>query len=125
MVLTSNTRQRVREVLDAEFAAMIDGDVDALGDLLASDATLTHITGMVQTKQGWLNEVAVGSMRYHSIEVVDVEARGSESTPTLIVRTRTFATIWGSRGIWNLRLRVMFERRGDRWVIARTVESAW
>ncbi|MCF4119917.1 nuclear transport factor 2 family protein [Antribacter sp. KLBMP9083] len=46
----------------AQCRAMVAGDADALGRLLADGFTLTHMTGTVQSKEQWLADVRSGEM---------------------------------------------------------------
>lgn len=108
-------------------AAMIEADTRALDDLLDEDFTLTHMKGYVQTRPEWLTAVDSGEMRYHSIDDVDVRIKPDvhSGRPTLTARTRTLATIWGSRSTWNLRLDIRYARRDGRWIARQIVASLW
>jgi hypothetical protein len=106
--------------------AMVAGDADALGEQLAEDFTLTHMTGYVQSRRQWLEQVASGEMTYHSMEDVTLTVRDADTDePVLTATTRTDATIWDGRGVWPLRLEVHFVHDGQTWLAARTVASTW
>lgn len=116
----------VRVSYDAQRAAMVTGDAHALGGQLAHGFTLTHMTGYVQSRREWLEQVGSGEMTYHSVEDVAVSVEDADAgAPVLTARTRTDATIWGGRGVWPLQLEIHFAHDGDRWVAARTVASTW
>lgn len=115
----------LRSAYEAQRDAMVAGDASALGDLLADGFTLTHMTGYVQDRDDWLADVRSGRMTYHSIEDVSVSVSDDEAHPVVDVRTRTDATIWGSRGLWRLRLRITYARLDDGWVATRNVASTW
>jgi hypothetical protein len=97
--------------------AMVAGDADALGALLAPGFTLTHMTGYRQP--------GAGAMAYHVIEDVEVVVHVDDTAPVLTVRSRTEATIWGTHGRWPLRLRIRFTRVGGSWLASDTVASTW
>ena len=108
--------------------AMVAGDADALADLLTEDFVLTHMTGFRQRRDEWLADVQSGQMAYHSIQDVAITVDitdGPGDQPVLTARTRTDATIWGSRGTWPLQLEIHFVREGARWLAAYTVASTW
>jgi hypothetical protein len=109
----------------AQRDAMVAGDADALGELLAEGFTLTHMTGYEQSRREWLDQVHSGEMIYHSIQddEVDVDVHGED--PVLIARSRTEATIWGAHGVWPLELEIHYVADGDRWLAAYTVASTW
>jgi hypothetical protein len=105
--------------------AMVAGDADALGALLAPGFTLTHMTGYRQPGAEWLADVRSGAMAYHVIEDVEVVVHLDDTAPVLTVRSRTEATIWGTHGRWPLRLRIRFTRVGGSWLASDTVASTW
>ena len=104
---------------------MVAGDADALGELLAADFTLVHMTGYRQPKAEWLADVRSGAMTYHAVADVDVSVDVSGDAPVVTARTRTAATIWGASGTWPLQLRITFTRAGSSWIAAGTVASTW
>src|SRR3954451_12696564 len=104
---------------------MVAGDADALGDLLADDFVLVHMTGYRQPKAEWLGDVRSGAMSYHAMTDGDVSVERSGEAPVVTARTRTAATIWGATGTWPLQLRITFTRAGGAWVAAGTVASTW
>lgn len=104
---------------------MLTADATALGSLLASDFTLTHMTGHEQGRDEWLSDVRSGEMTYHSMQDVDVTVDPRGDDPVLTARTQTAATIWGFRGTWPLQLRIHFENVDGSWIASRTVASTW
>jgi ketosteroid isomerase-like protein len=115
----------VRVNYESQRQAMVAGDADALGALLADDFTLTHMTGYLQPKAKWLADVRSGEMTYHVIEDVVVAVDVSGDTPVVTARTRTEATIWGSHGTWPLELTIHFSHVGVSWMASHTVASSW
>jgi uncharacterized protein DUF4440 len=109
----------------AQRQAMVDGDADALGALLAEDFTLTHMTGYRQPKAEWLADVRSGAMTYSAVTDVEVSVDVSGEAPVLTARTRTEATIWGAHGTWPLQLRIRFAFDGTGWRASDTVASTW
>src|SRR4051794_8711865 len=106
----------VRANYDGQRQAMVAGDAEALGALLADDFTLVHMTGYPQPKAEWLADVRSGAMSYSSMEDVEVSVDLAGATPALTVRTRTAATIWGASGTWPLQLRITFTRNASSWL---------
>ncbi|HET9873926.1 MAG TPA: nuclear transport factor 2 family protein [Propionibacteriaceae bacterium] len=124
----TDDREAVEAVLRMSYAeqrkAMLSGDADALGKLLAADFTLTHMTGYRQSRAEWLADVRSGEMSYHSIEDVNIKVEVVDEA-VLTARTKTSATIWGSRGRWPLQLEIHFTQDGHRWLAAYTIASIW
>jgi hypothetical protein len=68
----TGTAAAVRGNYEAQRRAMVAGDADALGALLADGFTLTHMTGYRQPKAEWLADVRSGEMTYHAMDDVQV-----------------------------------------------------
>jgi LPS sulfotransferase NodH len=119
------TSEVIEALHEALCEAMVSGDVAELESILADEFTLTHMTGYVQSKSEWLEAIESGEMQYHQMETVEAALGMDATVPELTARTRTDATIWGSRATWRLTLRSWFEPHGDGWVISRTVASTW
>ncbi|WP_425860889.1 nuclear transport factor 2 family protein [Arthrobacter sp. TWP1-1] len=119
------TAGEIRAVFEDECEAMVRGDSDALNELLTYEFTLTHMTGYVQPKDEWMDDVRTHQMQYHSMGQVDLVADLDAGAPVLTARTITDATIWGGRGTWQLQLRSWFENIDGEWLISRTVASVW
>jgi uncharacterized protein DUF4440 len=123
---TAGVEAAVRASYDAQREAMVAGNAHALGGQLAPGFTLTHMTGYVQSRREWLEQVDSGEMTYHWMEDVTVSVGDADTgAPVLTARTHTDATIWGGRGVWPLQLEIHFSHDGDRWVASRTVASTW
>jgi hypothetical protein len=121
----ARTAAAVRANYEGQREAMVAGDADALGELLADGFVLTHMTGYRQPKEEWLADVRSGAMTYHSMEDVDVRVEFDGGSPVLTARTRTVATIWGGHGTWPLLLRIRFTCDGEDCLATSTVASTW
>lgn len=108
---------------------MVERDVQTLETMLADGYTLTHMTGYVQPRSEWLDDIKTRNMDYHDIVTIDVSfkspAQDRDGMLVLTARTFTDATIWGGHGSWRLQLRSWFEPVGEDWLFARTVASTW
>jgi hypothetical protein len=109
----------------AQCDAMVGANVDALRDLLAPEFTLTHMTGYLQSKAEWLDDIDTGQMTYHSIRNVEIATVAEADEVSLTARSHTHATIWGAKGTWPLQLRITFTHTHAGWVAARTIASTW
>lgn len=124
--MSATVADTLRAVHGAMCQAMVDADADALGQLLADDFTLTHMTGYRQLRAEWLQQVRDGRMSYHRMADAAVHVDASDTAhPVLTARTWTEATIWGSSGAWRLSLTSAFVKHGPDWLIAETVASTW
>jgi hypothetical protein len=115
----------VRANYEAQAEAMVLGDTGALGRLLAHGFTLTHMTGYLQSKQEWLDDIDGERMEYHGMDTIETVVAFDGETPVLTARTMTDATIWGMHGNWKLQLRIFYTLQDGLWVAAQTIASAW
>ncbi len=97
---------------------MVAADTVRLGAMMDDSIILRHISGMSQTKDEWLEEVASGSMKYHKVEKRDVkithEADGGRTTVSFT--SVITATIWGSHGTWTLHGTMLLKKRNGHWI---------
>ncbi|WP_136194036.1 nuclear transport factor 2 family protein [Actinomyces procaprae] len=84
--------------------AMVAADTAAIDALLTEDCVLTHMTGYPQPKVEWLSDIRDGTLTYHSSTVISAEPDAIDGFPVVRGRSRTNATVWGTRGTWNLQI---------------------
>ncbi len=104
---------------------MIERDTAAMNQILDEHYTLTHMTGYVQPKAEWFNEVIKESMKYYSAKEVNhsVTVNGDKATATM--QNLVDARIWGSRNIWRLQQRLTLVKRAGKWIILNSVASTF
>jgi hypothetical protein len=107
------------------YRGVLTPDTALLDELLADGYTLTHMTGSVQPKREWLAQIDAGRMRYHSARPHSISVDLDGDTAVLVGRDVVDATIWGSRGTWNLQLTTTYQRRGEAWTAMRTVATTF
>jgi hypothetical protein len=108
-----------------QLAAMQQGDITTLSELLHPDFTLTHITGYIQPKDEWLSQMQSGQFIYHHIDEksISVDLHGDEAK--LVGRLIVDATVYGSRAKWQLQLTQHVSRWKDTWIMNDSVATMW
>jgi inosine-uridine nucleoside N-ribohydrolase len=119
------TQATVERAVRNMYSAMLESDSDALALLLDEHYSLTHMTGYRQPKHDWLTAIAAGEMRYHSAQEVSISVDVSSNTATAVARHVVEATIYGSRGTWNLQLTTSYELRHSDWIALHTVATTF
>ena len=109
----------------AQLQAMVDGDTAALGELLTTDFSLTHMTGYFQPKQEWLAEMRAGQFRYHDAQERELALTLDGDSARLVGRIVTGATVYGTRARWRLQLTMDFTRTDGRWLASRSEAIIW
>ena len=104
---------------------MIARDTSSMTKILDEDFTLTHITGYVQPKAEWLNEVEKESMKYFSAIEVNHEIKIAGNTADVMFQSLIDARIWGSRNIWRLQQKMKLEKRNGTWIILSSIASTF
>ncbi|WP_406491299.1 nuclear transport factor 2 family protein [Streptomyces sp. NBC_01604] len=120
-----SARDEVTTAFRAYLQAMLDGDTDALDNLLADGCTLTHITGYVQPKNEWLSQMRAGQFLYHRIEEKSVAVEVEGSTARVSGRFVTDATVYGTRANWRLHMTMDYAREADTWSVTRSAATTW
>lgn len=122
---TGSDEQEVLAVTRQLAKLMIEKDTAAMNGILAEDYSLTHMTGYVQPKAEWFDEVTKESMKYYSAKEVahSVTVNGNKATAKM--QNLVDARIWGSRNTWRLQQVMQLEKRAGKWIILRSVASVF
>lgn len=104
---------------------MIARDTAAMNNILDKNYTLTHMTGYVQPKAEWFDEVQKESMKYYSAKEVSFSVKMKGDKADVIVQNMVDARIWGSRNTWRLQQKMQLEKRNAKWIILKSVASTF
>lgn len=107
------------------YTSMLGANTDCLGDLLTGQFTLTHMTGVLQSKSDWLADIIARRMVYHAAREISVSVTTAGDTATVVGRHVVDATIYGIRGRWRLQLTTRFIRHQRRWLAQSIVASTF
>lgn len=110
-----------------ENKAMVDKNIVKLNEILAPTMQLRHMTGYVQPKLEWIDQIQNGEMKYFSsIEENIKHVKVDGNTASLIGQNKVKASVWGS-GIstWPLQMKMEFTKDNGKWVIANQFASTY
>ena len=98
------------------YEAMIAKDTTTLNRIHADDFVLTHMTGMRQPKQVYIQAIANGTLNYYSAghEQIDIKVDGNHATLTGHSRVNA-AVFGGSRHTWRLQLYFNLVKEDGKW----------
>ncbi len=108
------------------YRGMTEKNRELLGDVLSDSFTLTHMTGMRQSKEAFMRAVEDGTLNYYSTshQQFQQEVHGdmAEFTGQSIVSAAVFG---GERHTWRLRLDCKARKYGGNWKIIEARASTW
>lgn len=109
----------VAAVVRGEVEGMLHKDIDQLHQLIAPDARLGHITGKVESRKEWLNQIKLGRMRYLSNQEVSlkVDVKPDGKHATAVCDNELEARIFGFTNTWPLESTMSLEKRHGHWLI--------
>ncbi|ABJ68819.1 MULTISPECIES: nuclear transport factor 2 family protein [Pediococcus] len=119
--------EQIVQLYRAENEAMVKKDISRLDMILGDRMTLTHMTGYVQPKLEWIDQIQNEEMQYleskeEAIKDIRVEGNLGQLTGQNLVT----AKIWGgSKDVWPLQMKMYFEKNNGRWVISKQVASTY
>lgn len=120
-------RDEIISLYRKENEAMVAKDVVTLNQILAPSMKLQHMTGYVQPKMEWIDQIQNGEMKYfESTEenITDIKIDGNRAS--LIGQNRVKASVWGG-GIatWPLQMKMEFAKDDGKWIITNQVASTY
>lgn len=120
-------RSEIIRLYRAENQAMVGKDIATLNKILDQSMTLTHMTGYVQPKLEWIDQIQNEQMKYYSSQEDQIkDIKIGHDAASLIGQNQVRASIWGG-GIntWPLQMKVYFKKEHGRWLIAKQVASTY
>ncbi|WP_040468352.1 nuclear transport factor 2 family protein [Limosilactobacillus gastricus] len=110
-----------------ENEAMVKKDLVTLNQILAPSMNLVHMTGMVQPKLEWIDQIQNGQMKYFDSQeehIFDVVIDGDQAS--LIGQNLVRALVWGG-GVttWPLQIKMEFQKINGQWLITYQIASTY
>lgn len=110
-----------------ENEAMVRKNINKLNQILAPSMKLTHMTGYVQPKLEWIDQIQNEEMQYLSSKedaIKDIQVNGKKAS--LVGQNQVQVKIWGGgTNTWCLQMKVFFAKKTDGWVITDQVASTY
>lgn len=121
----TNDEAAVHATVRHQAQLMIARDTIAMDKILDHQYTLTHMTGYVQPKAEWFDEVAKESMKYYSAKEVNHVVKINGNNADVTVQDLVDARICGTRNTWRLQQKMKLEKRNGKWIILTSVASTY
>ncbi|QNQ80295.1 nuclear transport factor 2 family protein [Lactobacillus sp. PV034] len=120
-------KEEIIDLYRRENQAMVDKDIVTLKQILVPTMQLMHMTGYVQPKNEWLDQIQNGQMKYFSSVEENIKDINIEKNhASLIGQNKVKANIWGSGvATWRLQMKVNFIKVDGKWMISDQVASTY
>ncbi len=110
-----------KEVLERfmEFqSAMIEKNQSKLDELMHDNYTLTHMSGKIQTKQEYIDDILNGVLNYYKSTIHEPTITIEDEEHALLKAQVTLdAKVYGMKGTWTLHSKQSFKKINDRWYL--------
>lgn len=120
-------KEAIIDLYRRENKAMVDKDIVTLNQILAPTMQLTHMTGYVQPKFEWIDQIQNEQMKYFSSveeNIKNINIDGNHAS--LVGQNKVKASIWGSGVVtWPLQMKVNFTKVDGKWIISDQVASTY
>ncbi len=119
-------KEQIEALYREMYEAMVRKDTATLNRVHADDFVLTHMTGMHQSKQVYIQSIANGTLNYYSAEHEQMDIKVDGNHATLRGRSRVNAAVFGGgRHTWRLQLSFELVKHDGRWQFTSASASTY
>lgn len=109
-------RETIRELYRRYWRCMIARDTEGLRALMAEDYTLTHMTGVKQSAEAFLQGLRDGTFNYDSAEHESIEVTVNGDRAVMTGRSRVLAAVYGGgKHSWRLQGDFTLRKENGTW----------
>ena len=100
--------------------AMIDKDESILNEIMDDSYTLTHMSGKVQTKQEYIQEITNGVLNYYHSTIMEPTITITDDRyAKLTADVKLDAKVYGIKGDWTLKTNVTMKKIDNVWYLSK------
>ena len=100
--------------------AMIEKNFEKLNELLDDNYTLRHMSGKIQTKDEYIDEIMDGTLNYYKSIINNPIIMIKEKDKALLKADVTLdAKVYGIKGTWTLHSEQTMEKIGGKWYLSK------
>ena len=119
-------RQQIERLYGDMYRAMMAKDRPALERIHDDRFTLTHMTGMRQSKAAYIESIMNGTLNYFSEQTERLDVSIDGDSAVMVGQSRVCAAVFGGgRHTWPLRLRFTLARTADGWKLTGAQASTY
>lgn len=96
--------------------AMVDKDIDKLQTIVKERTTFTHMSGKVQTKEEYFEDIETGALDYQSYTIENSSVSIDGNKAILKARVTLTANAYGAQGSYPFNVSAYFEKVDGEWL---------
>ena len=115
MTVNTDSQAELIKLEDRRYAAMLAGDLAALREIFADDASYIHSNGVADDKHGYLNAMSSGEYIYRTIERFEETVKLLENGALVTGRIRLTVDFKTGRKLLESRFLSVWLKTDGRW----------
>lgn len=111
----NDAQKEVAAAYSAIMTAMVQKDRATLEKHYSPDITFRHMSGKVQTRSEFFDDIVNGKLNYYKVTVSHIEVKTDGKTAEVTYTHTLNALAYGARGAWPFSGTMYFEKRDGVW----------
>lgn len=95
---------------------MVDADIDTMKEIVPNDKTFTHMSGMVQTRDEYFNDIKNGRLNYYNIGIENPDIEVDNNEAYITYTSVLDANAYGAKGVYKMKGTHKFKRIDGEWI---------
>ena len=95
--------------------AMVDANIDILNEVILDGTTFRHMSGKVQTKEEYLNDIKTGSLDYQAYTIENEKITIDGDDAYIKAKVTLTANAYGAQGSWPFNVNAHMKRIKGIW----------
>ena len=118
--------EQIRALYREYWRCMIAKDAEGLRRLMSADYTLTHMTGLRQSAEDFLEGLQNGTFNYDSADHDSIVVTVRGDTASMIGKSRVLAAVYGGgKHLWRLRGDFTLRKEQGIWKLTGSSASTY
>ena len=118
--------EQIRALYREYWRCMIAKDAEGLRRLMSADYTLTHMTGLWQSAEDFLEDLQNGTFNYDSADHDSIVVTVRGDTASMIGKSRVLAAVYGGgKHLWRLRGDFTLRKEQGVWKLTGSSASTY
>ncbi len=116
----------LRALYERLYAGMLEKDRDVILSCFSDDASMIHMTGLVQSPESFVSSVLDGTLNYYEVVTERLDIRLKNDHAEIVGFSKVTAAVYGGgRHEWRLRMDSKALKIGDEWKIKESRASTY